>query len=81
MGKAAAVAAAAAAGEAGGRSAQEAKTCCARARATPPTQTKTTCQGKPRQVGLAGSSAIVTAAFQCLMAFYQLGERDMRYDI
>ena len=31
----------------------------------------------PRQVGLAGSSAIVTAAFQCLMAFYQLGERDI----
>ena len=29
------------------------------------------------QVGLAGSSAIVTAAFQCLMAFYQLGERDI----
>jgi hypothetical protein len=28
-------------------------------------------------VGLAGSSAIVTAAFQCLMAFYQLGERDI----
>ena len=29
------------------------------------------------EVGLAGSSAIVTAAFQCLMAFYQLGERDI----
>ena len=29
------------------------------------------------QVGLAGSSAIVTAALQCLMAFYQLGERDI----
>ena len=28
-------------------------------------------------MGLAGSSAIVTAAFQCLMAFYQLGERDI----
>jgi len=31
----------------------------------------------PRQVGLAGSSAIVTAAFQCLMAFFGLTERDI----
>jgi len=31
----------------------------------------------PRQVGLAGSSAIVTAAFQCLMAFFALTERDI----
>ena len=29
------------------------------------------------QVGLAGSSAIVTAAFQCLMTFYALTERDI----
>ncbi len=28
----------------------------------------------PRQVGLAGSSAIVTAALKCLMDFYELGE-------
>ena len=31
----------------------------------------------PRQVGLAGSSAIVTATFQCLMAFYGLTDRDI----
>ena len=28
-------------------------------------------------MGLAGSSAIVTAAFQCLMAFFGLTERDI----
>ena len=31
----------------------------------------------PRQVGLAGSSAIVTGTFQCLLAFYGLSERDV----
>ncbi|KAL1530773.1 hypothetical protein AB1Y20_001671 [Prymnesium parvum] len=31
----------------------------------------------PRQVGLAGSSAIVTAAFQCLMGFFGLTARDI----
>lgn len=33
------------------------------------------------QVGLAGSSAIVTAAFQCLMAFFGLGEREVGKEI
>ena len=31
----------------------------------------------PRQVGLAGSSAIITATLQCLMAFYSLTEADI----
>lgn len=31
----------------------------------------------PRQVGLAGSSAIITATLKCLMAFYCLNESDM----
>ena len=31
----------------------------------------------PRQVGLAGSSAIVTATLKCLMQFYNLSENDM----
>ncbi|XP_071527136.1 uncharacterized protein [Panulirus ornatus] len=31
----------------------------------------------PRQIGLAGSSAIVTAALKCLMAFYNLTDQDM----
>eukprot|EP00927_Polykrikos_kofoidii_P042980 TRINITY_DN37037_c0_g2_i1.p1 TRINITY_DN37037_c0_g2~~TRINITY_DN37037_c0_g2_i1.p1 ORF type:complete len:645 (+),score=77.34 TRINITY_DN37037_c0_g2_i1:124-2058(+) len=31
----------------------------------------------PRQVGLAGSSAIVTAVLQCLMEFYNLSYRDI----
>eukprot|EP00051_Salpingoeca_urceolata_P018482 m.259822 g.259822 ORF g.259822 m.259822 type:complete len:616 (+) comp19206_c0_seq14:186-2033(+) len=31
----------------------------------------------PRQVGLAGSSAIVTAVLQCLMRFYHLSEEDI----
>ena len=31
----------------------------------------------PRQVGLAGSSAIVTAAFRCLMQFYCLRDLDI----
>ncbi|XP_076821348.1 uncharacterized protein LOC143468200 [Clavelina lepadiformis] len=31
----------------------------------------------PRQVGLAGSSAIVTATLMCLMEFYNLSENDM----
>jgi glucuronokinase len=31
----------------------------------------------PRQVGLAGSSAIVAATLKCLMAFFNLTEADM----
>merc|ERR1711988_323614 len=31
----------------------------------------------PRQVGLAGSSAIVTAVFRALMQFYGLSDRDI----
>jgi len=31
----------------------------------------------PRQVGLAGSSAIITATLQCLMGFYNLSEADI----
>ena len=31
----------------------------------------------PRQVGLAGSSAIVTATLKCLMAFFNLTSQDM----
>ncbi|NCO37771.1 MAG: hypothetical protein COZ06_08010 [Armatimonadetes bacterium CG_4_10_14_3_um_filter_66_18] len=31
----------------------------------------------PRQVGLGGSSAIISAAFKCLMQFYGLSERDI----
>ena len=31
----------------------------------------------PRQVGLAGSSAIITAAFKALMEFYELGDSDI----
>ncbi|CAD5123705.1 DgyrCDS12026 [Dimorphilus gyrociliatus] len=31
----------------------------------------------PRQVGLAGSSAIVTATLQCLLSFYELNSNDM----
>lgn len=35
----------------------------------------------PRQVGLAGSSAIVTATFKCLMQFFKLTERDIRKEL
>ncbi len=35
----------------------------------------------PRQVGLAGSSAIVTATLQCLMAFHGLGDGDIPRDV
>ena len=31
----------------------------------------------PRQVGLAGSSAIITSALRCLMAFFNLTESDL----
>lgn len=31
----------------------------------------------PRQVGLAGSSAIVTSALRCLMSFYKLTDSDI----
>ena len=31
----------------------------------------------PRQVGLAGSSAIVTATLKCLMEFFNLGVKDI----
>ena len=31
----------------------------------------------PRQVGLAGSSAIITATLQCLLSFFGLGEETM----
>lgn len=35
----------------------------------------------PRQVGLAGSSAIVTAALRCLMAFFNLSDNDIPKNI
>eukprot|EP00094_Tigriopus_californicus_P010415 TCALIF_10047-PA protein Name:"Similar to GLCAK2 Probable glucuronokinase 2 (Arabidopsis thaliana)" AED:0.09 eAED:0.09 QI:195/0.5/0.6/1/0.75/0.8/5/28/500 len=35
----------------------------------------------PRQVGLAGSSAIVTATLKCLMAFFRITEKDIPKDI
>jgi glucuronokinase len=35
----------------------------------------------PRQVGLAGSSAIVTATMKCLMQFFNLTEYDMPKEI
>lgn len=35
----------------------------------------------PRQVGLAGSSAIVTATLKCLMAFFRITEKDIPKEI
>ena len=35
----------------------------------------------PRQVGLAGSSAIVTATLKCLMAFFHVTENDIPMEI
>lgn len=35
----------------------------------------------PRQVGLAGSSAIVTATLKCLMDFFDITEQDMPKEI
>nr|XP_045582385.1 probable glucuronokinase 2 isoform X1 [Procambarus clarkii] len=35
----------------------------------------------PRQVGLAGSSAIVTATLKCLLAFFNLADQDMSQNI
>lgn len=35
----------------------------------------------PRQVGLAGSSAIITAALKCLMDFYELSDADISREI